>query len=169
MQAWRKYNELYSVSNDGQVRLDVDHMRSKAGKMIKPHQVGGGYYQVQVIINGRRQFKGVHRIVAEAWIPRLEGRHCVNHIDGNKANNHVSNLEWCTHAENMRHAAKNGLMNSGSTKVNRSPKRGAKRKYSPEVVQKLHAVFQETGSYTKAGKAVGMKRNYANYLIKKTA
>lgn len=51
----------------------------------------------------------VHRLVAEAFLPPDETRYEVNHIDGNKSNNHVSNLEWATHSENHRHAAVHGL------------------------------------------------------------
>lgn len=52
----------------------------------------------------------VHRLVAKAFIPRVEGKNYINHIDGSRLNNHVSNLEWCDHKENNNHAFDNDLM-----------------------------------------------------------
>lgn len=67
-----------------------------------------GYVQVVVT---RRQ-KLVHRLVAEAFVPRIEGKNIVNHKDGNKMNNHYTNLEWCTQAENIAHSIANGTLQS---------------------------------------------------------
>jgi len=53
----------------------------------------------------------IHRLVAEAFIPNPEMKRTINHIDCDKLNNHVDNLEWATYAENMRHAMDNGLTN----------------------------------------------------------
>lgn len=73
----------------------------------------------------------VHRLVAEAFIPNPENKRTVNHKDCDKTNNHVSNLEWCTHLENIRHAYENGLYH------NRVVRRGdehSNRKLSTEIV-----------------------------------
>ena len=51
-----------------------------------------------------------HRLVAQLFIPNINGKPCINHIDGNKKNNHVNNLEWCSHKENTRHAITTGLI-----------------------------------------------------------
>ena len=53
--------------------------------------------------------KLVHRVIAETFIPNPKNKPCVNHIDGNKLNNNIKNLEWVTYSENMQHAFKIGL------------------------------------------------------------
>lgn len=73
----------------------------------------GWYTRVILAFGKRREPRYVHRLVAETFIgPSPRGME-VNHIDGNKTNNHVSNLEYVTHVENSRHAARLGLVRSG--------------------------------------------------------
>jgi len=70
------------------------------------HQICNiGYHRVGLILDsGKRRTCSVHRLVALKYIPNPENKPCVNHIDGNKSNNHVNNLEWCTYKENTAHA-----------------------------------------------------------------
>lgn len=73
-----------------------------------------GYYRIRVWYtreDGKRgmHFKGIHTLVAMAYIDNPHGHKEVNHKDGNKHNNHVSNLEWCSRSENIRHAFAMGL------------------------------------------------------------
>ena len=63
-----------------------------------------GYKVVGLWKNNKATAKTVHRLVALAFIPNPENKPCVNHIDGNKQNNHVSNLEWVTYSENTVHS-----------------------------------------------------------------
>lgn len=98
----------YLVSSDG----DVWSIRS--GKFIKPCPAGRGYGCVTIPINGRLKKKYVHALVAEAFIgPRPRGL-VINHKDGVRTNNHVENLEYVTHQQNVRHAFEHGLMRIGS-------------------------------------------------------
>lgn len=168
MQLWKQYNNWYSVSNDGQVRLDHDLMRSRAGKILPAHTASNGYKQVQLSIdsNGHRSFQYVHRLVAITWLAQEPGKPHVNHKDGNKANNHCSNLEWCTPKENKQHAIKNGLTNTGTTKVTRRNRRGAPNKYDKQFISKLLCAFNNSGSYASAGRTMGISRQYASQLIK---
>lgn len=79
-------------------------------KVLKPGINTKGYLQVQLCKDEKRKLFLVHRIVAEHFIPRLnEEQDVINHIDGNKQNNNVENLEWCTQEQNVQHAIKNKL------------------------------------------------------------
>lgn len=126
---WKPVNgfeDEYEVSNLGRVRsLDRIQHRSNGfvdcdfhikGQLLKPYITGKneGYYTVAM----KGKNIKVHRIVAEAFLPMIEGKNEVNHIDGNKHNNVVSNLEWVTALENSRHALITGLKRSGERALN---------------------------------------------------
>lgn len=108
---WREapgFEGLYEVSNTGLVR-DV-----KTGSIMPTRLcMGRGLptYPMLDIKNamGKRCLPKVHRLVALAFVPNPEGKLFVNHKDSNKQNPDASNLEWVTHAENMRHAAEAGV------------------------------------------------------------
>lgn len=68
-----------------------------------------GYWSANVSIRGKRLTLYVHRLIAKAFLPNPESKPCINHKNGNKKDNRLENLEWCTHAENMSHAFSSGL------------------------------------------------------------
>jgi hypothetical protein len=115
MTEWRAikgYEGLYEVSDTGLVRsLDrTDRLnRFKRGAIKATCDNGRGYLCVNLKANGKQAQKTVHRLVATAFIANPDNLPEVNHIDGNKVNNSVSNLEWCNRADNLKHAFKNGL------------------------------------------------------------
>lgn len=76
---------------------------------MKPRDNGNGYMYVNLSKNGKYKSVTVHRLVAKAFLEKKPDKNQVNHIDGNKANNNVSNLEWTDRYENMQHAFKTGL------------------------------------------------------------
>lgn len=103
----------YEVSNKGKVRslISAANGRSLLKKDYRILQPGDyrGYKRVSLTSsNGKRKFFMVHRLVLSAFMP-IENNMMVNHIDGNKENNSLENLEWCTCSENMKHAYRLGL------------------------------------------------------------
>lgn len=96
-------NGEYQVSDTGLVKT------VKTGRILKPIIDQRGYERVCLFKMDRdRRFK-VHRLVAQTFIPNPNNLPQVNHLDGNKRNNSVDNLEWITNADNMKHAKMNGL------------------------------------------------------------
>jgi hypothetical protein len=94
------YKGYYEVSNLGQVRSIVRPDTKHTGGTLSEN-LRSGYPSVILFKNGKKQHKRVHRIAAEAFIPNPLNLPCINHIDGDKCNYELSNLEWCTHKENM--------------------------------------------------------------------
>lgn len=111
----KNLEELYEVDEMGNIyslprklKTPTTEFMSKE-KKLKPYKNSWGYMLVDMRKNKKRYIKCVHRLVAEAFIPNPNNLPQVNHIDGNKANNNVTNLEWCTCSENQYHAFNNNL------------------------------------------------------------
>lgn len=96
------YEGLYQVSNLGRVRsLDriVNGNRLK-GKILSQVKDTKGYLFLRLSKNGNSKRFLVHRLIAEAFIPRIEGKNYIDHINGIRDDNRIENLRWCTHQEN---------------------------------------------------------------------
>lgn len=129
MEVWKDiegYNGKYQVSNYGNVR---SFSKWKNGRLLKFGTNSHGYYTVNLVKDGRKSVKivSVHRLVAMAFIENPGMVREVNHIDGDKKNNRVDNLEWVDRYENIRHAVRTGLI---------PYKRGAENCRARAVIQK---------------------------------
>lgn len=111
MEEWRAiegYGGRYYVSNLGRVK-SIGGKRCKHKPVIMSQlKQNSGYMFVKLFRNGKHDTRTVHRLVAEAFLGKSEHSD-INHIDGDKTNNNVSNLEYCSRKENMRHCFENGL------------------------------------------------------------
>jgi hypothetical protein len=103
----------YEIDEDGKI------FSVRTGKEIKTQITRDGYLTVKLgMVDGKRKRSRIHRLMITSFQgidrPQME----VNHIDGNKRNNHISNLEWCSHQENMRHSALLKLRRGGKREDN---------------------------------------------------
>lgn len=88
-------------------------VRKKSTKAIKSQYVNEkGYYLVSFRYGSKTMPQRVHRLVAETFLQNVYNKTEINHKDGDKKNNSVENLEWCTHSENIKHACDTGLTNN---------------------------------------------------------
>lgn len=116
----RGYEGVYSVSNTGLVRSERRVIVMKNGRtktikerVLKPTKVGAGYLALHL---GANNPKYVHRLVAEAFLPIVDGKCEINHIDEDKTNNNLYNLEWVTHVDNSRYGTRNARVRNKLSK-----------------------------------------------------
>lgn len=176
---WRDiagYEGLYKVSNRGEVMRMAQDIIGKYGDvyhkpehLLKPSQGGkdahngNGYLQVHLFKNGNMKTQKIHKLVAEAFIPNPFLFPQVNHIDGNKLNNCVNNLEWCDAHHNVRHAYATGLMKSKNGESNGS------HKLTQDAVDFIRSVYEPKTTRLGAqalAKAFGVDRHTVERVVK---
>lgn len=131
--------EKYEVSNLGKVR------NIKSGRTLKP-RLHNGYLRYCLYENNKRKDLLLHRIIATAFIDNPEGKPCVNHIDENKTNNDLSNLEWCSVRENNIHG----------TRIKRAAEKRFKKVIQLDLNDNVLSVFE---SMVQAERETGVSRN----------
>ena len=138
----------YSVDEDGNVFSHIN------GIKLKPYLVGNGYYYVNIAGKSRQ----VHRLVVEAFLPDFLTKPQVNHKDGNKQNNHISNLEMVTVSENLLHAYKTGL------KVSPKGENHTNSKLSAEDVTSIKMLLREGETGTSLARKFGVSQATISYI-----
>ena len=178
MEIWKDvvgYEGYYQVSNFGNIRsvdrviysdkLHIGTKRELKGKMLKPYVNSHGYLALTLTKNGNEKLLRVHRIVAEAFIKNPNNYDQVNHIDGDKTNNKIENLEWCNNQYNVNHAYKNGLANHYTKSVKQYDLKGNYIKTFESIIKASEAVNGQHTNITKCAKgcinsAYGYKWRY---------
>jgi hypothetical protein len=152
------YEGIYEVSNNGFIRTKegkvtyTEHHGSRKWKqrVLKQKVSKDNCCRVNLWKNGKEDTFLVHRLVADAFIPKIDGKDYINHIDGSRLNNHVDNLEWCNHKENNNH-----MFDTDLTSINHKIK-----------------LINETGqefsfrSKAKASEFLGRSHGYISRLLK---
>ncbi len=102
------YEGIYQISIDGKVKRI-------GGGILSDNSSTNKYKKVNLWKDNKRKSIYIHRVLAELFLTKKEGQTEVNHKDGNKMNNSIENLEWCTQSENSKHSYKNNLSKSGES------------------------------------------------------
>ena len=141
METWKVINDFpnYEISNFGNIRNKTKLLK------IVPNKQG---YNIVVLCNGIRKTINVHRLVAAAFVPNPENKPCVDHIDGDRANDHADNLRWVTYLENNNNPitkkrlsennAKNMQGKEGVLHPNSKPVRMMKNGVCLKIYQSIH-------------------------------
>lgn len=152
----KEFEGVYEVSNTGIVRSVDRHVRHRysgfmalhKGKELRPNDNGNGYKLVFLTDSNKHPRKAykIHRLVADTFLPNPDNKPEVNHIDANKNNNAVCNLEWATRSENSRHCFKYVR----PTKVNDDDKTQIRLlRHAGASVIDIAKQFNITGSYVR--------------------
>ena len=163
VEVWRDvvgYEGIYEVSSHGRVRTHkykvtyTKHhgIRRWKQRILKEKNVNGRDVRVSLWKDKKDTSFLVHRLVAEAFIPKEEGKNSINHKDGNPRNNYIGNLEWCDHKHNNNHAFDTGLMTTNRVVF---------------LVDKETNEAKMFRSMSKAGQFLGKSHNYISRILKK--
>lgn len=136
------YEELYQVSNLGRIKriLFKNGKYEFAKEKILKNVLTKDYYHITLSKNNKKQIYMVHKLVAKAFLDEEKNKDYINHKDGNKLNNNVENLEWCTLSENTNHAYKNGLMKRYKEKYEKMKKQVGQYTLDGTLITKYESI-----------------------------
>lgn len=155
---WKQiYNLNYEVSDSGTIR------NKKRRNLMTQFKIGRtDYLAVFLEVDGKQKIHAVHRLVAIAFLKKRDGCKEVNHKDGNKRNNHISNLSWVTRSENMKHMYDTGLKTYKP--MHYKGKFGAEHNRSKSVICKESGFFY--GSMSEAARELKIDVSSVSWAIK---
>lgn len=168
MEVWKDikdYERLYQINNEGEVKALEKTIWNGQGYLHFPEKIRklnpdkDGYLNITLSNKGEVKTFKIHRLVAEAFIPNPDNLPEVNHKDGNKTNNNVDNLEWCTRKENQKHAFRIGLINQNGERNHMYGKLGADNPNSIPIYQlnkNTGDIIREYDSLASAGRDLGV-------------
>lgn len=155
------YNGQYKISNFGNVWRDnrewncgISTVRKRPAGVMKPWISIYGYKFVDLNMDNKKKKVSVHRLVATHFLPR------VNHIDGNKLNNRVDNLEWCNGDYNMKHAVKTGLIVSGE--------KNKHRLLSDDEATEVRKIYKYIKNQVRIAKAYGVSQQTISRAVNRS-
>ena len=140
VEIWKDIKDFpnYQISNFGRIKskeritnVGIKNVKEikREERILKLFHNKKGYTQT-ILYRDKKQYPiKIHRLVANAFIPNPENKPQVNHIDGDKNNNRIDNLEWCTQAENIQHSYKAGLRNIEQIRELGKTKKGAETRW----------------------------------------
>lgn len=161
MEEWKEvkgYEGIYEISNTGKVKSN------RSSILLKLRKTKDGYPTCSLCLNGIKKKVLIHRLVCIAFILNPEKKKTVNHKDGIKTNNNVSNLEWATNKENNIHAWENGLIKPPDHNGELNPK----SKLSLNDVKEIRAIGKREFQYVLAKRYGVTQANISSILIGKS-
>lgn len=148
------YEKLYGITEDGKV------WSHRQNRFLKTQLNINGYLKIGLCKDGIQKRFFIHRLVARRFIPNLDSKLQVNHIDMNKLNNHVSNLEWCTNQENMNHRTSYEILTNKKRPIQ-------SRKLSEQIVKEIRILRDNGISLTRISRIYGIDEGTIYFCVKR--
>jgi len=159
----------YMISNNG-IILSTNYNKTGLIRELKIYTNRYGYKNVELYDDNKQSKRlSVHRLVANTFIPKIEGKDFVNHKDGNKANNCYSNLEWVTSSENTKHSF-NVIKTQSYERLASIGRNSAvkMRKFSQEEIFKIRELHLQGKSYGKLATMYCCGKTVIERIVKKS-
>lgn len=152
------FEGLYRVSSEG-VLITTPRQGTKGG-VVKRGRHGNGYERYSLYKDGKVYYKYAHRLFAKHFIPNPDNKPCVNHIDGNRVNNSLENLEWATPKENTQHAVRTGLFN------NKGENNYLSKLTDQDVLEIRDLYKHKIYNQRELGETYGVSRPHISYIVR---
>ncbi len=159
---WRSvigFHGQYEVSDSGVIRRVGNGRGSVSGRVLTQSDHAQGYKVVSLWVSNKSSTQLAHRVIAAAFLGKCPEGYDVNHKDGNKHNNAVSNLEYVTRAQNIRHAINTGLMSV--TGINNPAS-----KLNEQQVRDIRAMHEQGSGYKSLGKLFDVSPETVRDIVK---